>query len=188
MKSAVFPQDYPVHPKPEIIITGRSNAGKSSFINCLGNQRVAKVSQMPGKTTLLNFFEAGQHYVLVDTPGYGYSQRGGDEQASWQGLVENYFSTREQLAGILLLMDIRRKWDEEEELLLQFARKLNLPILVAMTKADRHKPHEIKKFVDAMKKDSGIGDIYAISAEKKTGVAAVEDHMYKKWIAGGAPK
>lgn len=182
IKSAVFPQDYPVHSKPEVIVTGRSNAGKSSFLNCLGNERVAKVSQMPGKTTLLNFFEAGQHYVLVDSPGYGYSKRGGDEQASWQRLVEDYFSVRGQLAGILLLMDIRRDWEEEEEMLMRFAQKLKIPLAVIMTKSDRLKPHEVQKAIREMQDGGGIDHIFPISSEKKIGVDVVENFVFNSWI------
>lgn len=121
LKSAVFPVDYPPPSRPEIIVTGRSNAGKSSFLNALAGSAIAKVSQQPGKTTLLNFFDVGQHYRLVDTPGYGYSKRSGDEQASWQQMLESYFSLRGNLVGILILMDYKRDFEEDEKMLLRFA-------------------------------------------------------------------
>jgi GTP-binding protein len=183
LKSAVFPKDYPEAVRFEIVVAGRSNAGKSSFINALaGGEKVAKVSQMPGKTTLLNFFDVDDKYRIVDTPGYGFSKRGGDEQSSWQQMMESYFSLRGNLRGILLLMDYKRDWEEDEELFLSYASRIGVPILVILTKADRGKPREIQAAVNKIKSQSGIKNIMAISAEKKEGVDEIEEFYFSQWI------
>lgn len=109
IKSAVFPQDYPQTKLVEIAFAGRSNAGKSSLINQISDSKIAHVSQTPGKTRLLSFFNVREKYILVDMPGYGFSKRAGDEQRTWEGMVETYIREREQLKGLILVMDIRRE-------------------------------------------------------------------------------
>ena len=88
LKSAVWPKDYPEADRPEIALIGRSNAGKSSLLNALVSQKAAKVSQTPGKTRLLNFFDFGDHYRLVDMPGYGFAARSGDEILAWEKMIK----------------------------------------------------------------------------------------------------
>jgi GTP-binding protein len=183
LKSAVFPKDYPEPLRFEIVVAGRSNAGKSSFINALaGGEKVAKVSQMPGKTTLLNFFDVDDKYRIVDTPGYGFSKRGGDEQSSWQQMMENYFSLRGNLRGVLLLMDYKRDWEEDEAIFLSYASRIGVPILVILTKADRGKPREIQAAINRIKTQSGIKSVMAIAAEKKLGVDEIEEFYFSQWV------
>jgi len=83
IKSAVYPEDWPVHDHPEVAVVGRSNAVKSSFLNALSRSQIAKVSQTPGKTRLINFFKSDK-YVLVDLPGYGFAARDNKELALWK--------------------------------------------------------------------------------------------------------
>lgn len=182
LKSAVFPQDYPVADRPEIIVAGRSNAGKSSFLNALAGDLVAKVSQVPGKTRLLNFFDVANKYRIVDTPGYGFSRRSGDEQASWQEMLENYFAMRETLCGILLVMDARREWDEDEALLAAFANKAHTPMAILLTKCDKIKTAEKQRFISKIKKDSKNSLVFGISCRTKAGVEEVEEYFYRNWL------
>lgn len=182
LKSAVFPQDYPVADRPEIVVAGRSNAGKSSFLNALAGELVAKVSQVPGKTRLLNFFDVANKYRIVDTPGYGFSRRSGDEQASWQEMLESYFAMRETLCGILLLIDSRREWDEDEVLLASVARKTNTPLAILLTKCDKLKTSEKQKAVAAMKKSSKSDLVFAISSRTDAGVEEIEEYFYNHWL------
>lgn len=183
IKSAVFPKDYPPADKPEVAIAGRSNAGKSSFINALtGKAPVAKVSQTPGKTRLLNFFDFGQHYRLVDTPGYGYAARSGDEMREWTQMIEEYLMNRENLAGLVLLMDIRREWEEEEEMLKRFLTKMDIPGIVLLTKVDRCSNSEKADFIRKRKKEASMDLMFPISSTKKEGVKEAEDYIFKEWI------
>lgn len=183
IKSAVFEKDYPVHDKFEVAFMGRSNAGKSSLINNLTKSKIANVSQMPGKTRLLSFFNFDDSYVLVDMPGYGYASRSGSEVDEWQPMIEAYLSERGCLAGLVLVMDIRRKWTKEEVVLVNFVHNFGRPVAVALTKVDKINKSEIAKTVAKHKKDSKINDIFVISNTKSTGYKELEEHIYKNWIA-----
>ncbi len=181
--SAADRQGWPLPQKPEIALAGRSNAGKSSFINALtGGGKIAKVSQIPGKTRLLNFFEAGENYRLVDMPGYGFSKRSGDEQSAWGDLVEEYLREREVLKGVLLLMDIRREWTSQEQMVLDFAQTHGRRVAVALTKADTVKRNEAEKLKAAMQKASNERDVFLTSIRDVKSVALVEDFIFKNWV------
>ena len=180
--SAADPGGWPKASRPEIAIAGRSNAGKSSFLNVLSGNKVAKVSQTPGKTRLLNFFEAGESYRLVDMPGYGFSKRSGDEQASWGELIETYVRAREVLLGVLLLADIRREWSEEEQMVLDYAQANGRQVAVALTKADTVSRNEINKRKAAIQKASGERDLFTVSIRDQDSVLAVEDFMFRQWV------
>jgi len=177
-----LPADYPPLKKLEIAITGRSNAGKSSFINALTNNKIAKVSSTPGKTRLLNFFDVGDHYTLVDMPGYGFASRSGSEVVEWKTMIESYFLQRSTLRGLLLVMDIRREWDEEEELLLQFAGQIGFPVAVILTKSDKVGRGEMLKAQKQIKADAQTDHVFVVSSLKKTGTEAVEEFIFENWI------
>jgi GTP-binding protein len=182
LKSAVLPKDYPDTKRPEVAIAGRSNAGKSSFLNAVAGSKVAHVSQTPGKTRLLNFFDVGAHYRVVDMPGYGFAARAIDEKNEWSRMIETYLSMRGNLKGLVLLMDIRREWDEEEELLKQFCGKINLPICVLLTKIDKCSTKEKQDYLKKIKKTSQLSDVFLISAQTKVGIEEVEEFIYREWI------
>lgn len=180
--SAADPSGWPKAGKPEIAIAGRSNAGKSSFINILSGNKVAKVSQTPGKTRLLNFFEAGESYRIVDMPGYGFSKRSGDEQTTWGELIETYVRGREVLVGVLLLVDIRREWTEDEQMVLDYAQANGRQVAVGLTKCDTVSKNEINKLKTAIQKTSGERDLFAISIRDQASIKAVEDFMFRQWV------
>jgi GTP-binding protein len=182
IKSAVLPKDYPQTGKKEIAIAGRSNAGKSSFLNALGNTKIAKVSNTPGKTRLLNFFGRGDSYVLVDMPGYGFAARSGNEMREWHTMVENYLSMREELAGLVLVMDSRRDWSEDEELLKAFTDSRGLPLAVVLTKSDKLNRNDIQKALVKIKKDAATEAVFMTSALKNDGQEAVENYVFENWV------
>ena len=182
LKSAVLPKDYPKTGKREIAIAGRSNAGKSSFLNSLANSKVAKVSDTPGKTRLLNFFTRGDSYIIVDMPGYGFAARSGDEMRAWHTMVENYLSIREELAGLVLVMDGRREWSEDEELLKAYTESRGIPLAIILTKSDKMTKNEIVNSKNRIKKDSGTSAVFMTSALKKIGHEEVEEYLYENWV------
>jgi GTP-binding protein len=182
IKSAVLPKDYPQTGLKEIAIAGRSNAGKSSFLNSIANSKIAKVSNTPGKTRLLNFFSRGDKYVIVDMPGYGFAARSGDEIREWHVMIENYLSTREHLAGLVLVMDSRREWTKDEELLKAYTDSRGLPLCVVLTKSDKLTRNESQKCLAAVKKAAAISAVFMTSALKKTGHKEAEDFLYENWI------
>jgi GTP-binding protein len=184
IKSAVFPQDYPQTKLPEIAFAGRSNAGKSSLINEICSSKIAHVSQQPGKTRILSFFNVREKYVLVDMPGYGFAKRSGTEQSGWESMVESYIESREQLCGLVLVMDIRREWTEDEELFKIFSERAGVPLLIALTKVDKTSRSEMDKRILGIKKMTGINAIFPVSNLKNMGHEEIEKYVYKNWVKG----
>jgi len=182
IKSAVLSKDYPKTGKKEIAIAGRSNAGKSSFLNAIANSKIAKVSNTPGKTRLLNFFSRGDSYILVDMPGYGFAARSGDEMREWHTMIENYLSMREELAGLVLVMDSRRDWTEDEELLKAYTDTRGLPMAVVLTKSDKLTRNESNQAVARIKKAAGTEAVFMTSALKNIGQEEVEEYLFENWI------
>lgn len=122
----------------EVAFAGRSNAGKSSAINAITNQkRLAFVSKTPGRTQHLNFFRAGQGRYLVDLPGYGYAKTPMVEQKRWQALVGSYLAGRPQLAGLVLIMDIRHPFTDLDLMLLDWFQASAKPVHILLSKADK---------------------------------------------------
>ncbi len=119
-------------------LAGRSNAGKSSTLNRLANQRgLARTSRTPGRTQLLNFFRLASGARLVDLPGYGYARAGKATREAWQEEVEGYLASRTTLAGLVLVMDIRHPFQPFDEQMLAWSRAAEMPTLVLLNKADK---------------------------------------------------
>ncbi len=129
---------FPGRGLPEIAAVGRSNVGKSSLINRLcGRGALARVSQTPGKTRLINLFEINERFLLVDLPGYGFAQVSQQEKKRWTGMIEGYFNETPFLRRVLLLADLRREPGEEDIMMANYLRALNVPFTVVATKADK---------------------------------------------------
>ncbi len=138
LKSAVKPSQYPEHEFPEIAFAGRSNVGKSSLVNTLVRRKdLVKTSSKPGCTRLINFFLVNESVCFVDLPGYGYAKVSKKIRAQWQPMVERYLSGRENLYGLILLIDIRRDPGQEELDLANWLTSHAMPFLVVLTKADK---------------------------------------------------
>lgn len=138
LKSCVAPKDYPVVNLPEIAFAGKSNVGKSSLINTLTQRKgLAKTSQLPGCTQLINFFIINEKFSLVDLPGYGYAKAPVTVKKQWGPMVEAYLKERQTLRLVLLLLDIRRDGDEKDHDLINWLQSYQLPHLIVFTKVDK---------------------------------------------------
>jgi GTP-binding protein len=186
VKSAVLPQDYP-EAWPEVALLGRSNSGKSTFLNALCGEAIAKVSASPGKTRLLNFFNIGEHYRVVDFPGYGYAARSKTERRLWHKMVEQYLHSRECLVGVLLLCDVRRRWTADEQVLVDWARRRQLGFWVVLTKIDKVNRAQSQRLMDEWLKGSKLprSAFWAVCAQKNDGVQELEKQVFKQWIKPG---
>lgn len=186
IKSAKNSKDYPQSGEPEVALAGRSNAGKSSFLNALAGRKIAHVSTTPGKTRLLNFFRVGGKYHLVDMPGYGFAARSGDEMVSWQEMVEGYLISRRQLRGLLLIMDSRRDWSAEENQLWEWLRGQGLPIAVVMTKIDKLGKNELtqrkRNMTQQLAQNQVEAPLFWVSSLKKVGISEVEEFLFQEWV------
>ncbi len=135
---------FPTAGPAEVAFLGRSNVGKSSLLNKLVNRKsLARTSSTPGKTRLVHWYRVeGEKHVLclVDLPGYGFARVPKRERESWQKLVESYLDGREELRAAVLLQDLRRDWSEDEALLVEWLAERDVPVIVALTKADKLKP------------------------------------------------
>lgn len=136
IKSTKLKNDYPVSDK-EVVIVGRSNVGKSSFINALYNQKLAYVGKTAGKTRLLNFFNINNEYTMVDVPGYGYANRSGKELVEFGQMMDDYFTKRECLKLVIMLVDIRHKPTKDDIEMMEYLRYHHLNILVVANKSDK---------------------------------------------------
>lgn len=122
----------------EIAFVGRSNSGKSTALNTICTQKqLARASNTPGRTQLINFFAIDDTRRLVDLPGYGYAKASREAQQEWQLLIDGYLQQRQCLAGVVLLMDCRHPLQEIDDLLLDWARACDLPVLALLSKADK---------------------------------------------------
>lgn len=181
MKSAKFAKDYPFPYKPEVGIVGRSNAGKSSFLNTLTNCKIAKVSSTPGKTRLLQFFDVDSKIYMVDMPGYGFATGNREEVKSWRKMIETYLTQRETLKGVLLVMDIRRDWADDEQMLKEWFDAQGTEWALILTKADKlSRSQTIQRAKEFERLLPGVS-VFPISSLKKTGMEEIRNVLFKEW-------
>jgi len=170
--SAAKPEDFPPGRLPEVAVVGRSNVGKSSLINSLVHQQgLARTSRTPGRTRLINWFEVDGRFHLVDLPGYGYAAVDRNMRAGWQPLIEAYLDKRAVLAGVVLLVDVRRGPEEEELDFVPWLEQRKVPIVVALTKADKLPKNKRMLEVSKAKKTLALKrDPFAVSAQTGDGI------------------
>jgi GTP-binding protein len=143
---AVRTTQYPTDNKPEFLIVGRSNAGKSSFINTLVNRKnLARTSAKPGKTQTLNFYNIDDLCYLVDVPGYGYAAVSNKKQEKFGLMIEEYIMNRPNLKHVFLLVDYRHKPTDNDLIMYDFLKYYNLPVTVVCTKYDKIKKSQKEK-------------------------------------------
>jgi len=183
--SAVKREQYPVDDKVEIAFVGRSNVGKSSIINALTNRRhLAKTSQTPGKTRLINFFLINNDFYLVDLPGYGYAKVSKKEQESWGKTIERYIIDREQLKRVVLLVDARHKPTGDDKIMLEWIKHYGYDVVVVATKSDKLSNNDlgksekiIKDTLELTKEDK----FYFYSSLNKKGSEALINNIFEKY-------
>lgn len=168
--SAVGPKQYPKGSLPEVVLVGKSNVGKSSFVNTMCNRKsLARTSNTPGKTRQINFYNIDEKFYLVDLPGYGFSKMSKEEKVTSGRFIEEYLANRENIALIVLVLDIRHKPTEDDLLMYKFIASSNLPFMVVTNKADKIAVTKVQAAVDEIKEYLGISfsTIIPFSAERK---------------------
>ncbi len=170
--TAVRKSQYPEDNKPEFLLVGRSNVGKSSFINTLINRKnFARTSSTPGKTRTLNFYLINDEFYLVDVPGYGYAKVNKQLKNKFGIIIEDYLEGRDNLRHVFMLVDFRHKPTNDDIMMYEFLKYYNIPLSIIATKIDKLKSSQVDKnkkiILDTLKIEEN--DLILFSATKKIG-------------------
>jgi GTP-binding protein len=173
--SAMAAEQFPAPGVPEIAFLGRSNVGKSSLLNALVGEKAAKVSQTPGRTRAINFFEvSGERgaakMIFADLPGYGYAKISKSISAEWPKFIEPYLATRETLALCICIVDAIVPARSNDRQLLDWLRSVDRELLVVATKVDRLSGNERTRNLAALKRGLEVEDILPVSAKTGYGI------------------
>jgi len=180
IKSATKPVHYPEGDLPEIAFAGRSNVGKSSLINVLVNRKnLVRTSSTPGRTQLINFFDVNGTFTLVDLPGYGFAKVPLAVKKQWGPMMETYLSTRPNLCGVVLILDVRRVPGEEDLQMLTWLRNYGVPPILVITKCDKLSKNERSKQLAAIAAVLGVerSELCCFSALSREGVEGVWERI-----------
>ena len=181
--SAVGPKQYPNDNLPEIVLAGKSNVGKSSFINTMINRKsLARTSSEPGKTRQINFYNIDSKFYFVDLPGFGYSKMSHTEQEKVGKFIEEYLFTRKNISLIILLIDIRHNPSENDIMMFNYIRSIGTPHIVLANKADKIAPTKVDSYVQNIKELLQVNDddiVLPFSSEKKIYTDAVWKQLEK---------
>ena len=180
LTSAVKEEQWPQSDFPEICMSGRSNVGKSSFINAICNRKnLAYVGKTPGKTRMLNFYTLEEKYMLVDVPGYGYASLSGKQLIDFGSMMDSYFLNRENLKAMIQLVDIRHVPTNDDLDMINYAKEHKIRLVVIATKADKvtknQRPKHIKQI--AQKLDIDANNIFVYSAMTGEGLDKIEERL-----------
>ena len=174
----------------EVAFAGRSNAGKSSAINALtDNKSMARTSKTPGRTQLINFFSLDEQRRLVDLPGYGFAKVPLAVKEQWQKHLEDYLRNRQSLCGLVLLMDCRHPLQEFDRMMLSWAESSEMPVHILLTKADKLKKGAAQNSLLGVKRE--LADLHAnatvqlFSALKRSGLDSLQQQL-ERWLSGAA--
>ena len=182
--SAANKSHYPQDNIPEIALAGRSNVGKSSFINTLLNRKnLARTSGKPGKTQLLNFFDIDGKLRFVDVPGYGYAKVSKSERAKWGKMIEEYLTSRDNLRAVVSLVDLRHDPSADDVQMYEFLKYYEIPVIVVATKADKIPRGKWNKHEIAIKKKLNFDksdDFIIFSSVNKAGLNEAWDAILAK--------
>lgn len=168
--SAVKPAQYPKNDLPQIVLVGKSNVGKSSFINTMLNRKsLARTSNTPGKTRQINFYNIDNNFYFVDLPGYGYSKLSKEEQVNMGRFIEDYLQKCQNIALIVLLLDIRHKPTVDDAHMFEYIKRTNLPFMLIANKADKIAVTKVDMELEKIKETLGLSfsTLLPFSAERK---------------------
>lgn len=168
--SAVKPAQYPKNNLPQIVLVGKSNVGKSSFINTMLNRKsLARTSNTPGKTRQINFYNIDNNFYFVDLPGYGYSKLSKQEQVNMGKFIEDYLEKSTNISLIILLLDIRHNPTNDDVFMLDYIKKTNLPFMIIANKADKIAVTKVDNEISKIKDFLGLSftTLIPFSAERK---------------------
>lgn len=181
--SAAWQSQWPEADRPEVVLAGRSNVGKSSFINTvLFRHGIAKVSGTPGKTRTLNFFNVNDALHFVDVPGYGYAKVNDSIMKSFGSMMDTYVTQRETLKGMVMIVDFRHKPTGDDKMMFDYAKHHNLPVIIVATKEDKLKRNDRKKNEKIIRETLGMGedDVFVrFSSLNKIGIQEAWNEIYK---------
>ena len=154
----------------EILLAGRSNAGKSSALNVLtDNPKLARISKTPGRTTEINFFKVSEDLMLLDLPGYGFAKSSKAKKKDWGPLLGEYFQKRKALTAVVIFMDIRHPLKESDWEMIHLCRNFNVPFIPALTKSDKLSNNNIAKAISFVKGKIPESTPIAVSSKDKDG-------------------
>lgn len=180
--SAVSKKQYPKGNLPEVVLVGKSNVGKSSFVNTMTNRKsLARTSNVPGKTRQINFYNMDDKFYFVDLPGYGYSKMSKEEKVFSGNYIEKYLAEGQNVTLIILLLDIRHKPTADDMLMYDYILKSNLPFIVLANKADKIAITKVEAEVERIKQTLGISysTILPFSSERKIYIDKVWEEIEK---------
>ena len=153
----------------EILLAGRSNAGKSSALNALtDNPKLARISKTPGRTTEINFFKVNNGLMLLDLPGYGFAKSSKAKKKDWGPLLGEYFQKRKALTAVIIFMDIRHPLKESDWDMIQLCRDFNVPFIPVLTKSDKLSNNKITNAIKYVKNKIHEADAIAVSSKDIT--------------------
>ena len=161
---------------PQIAVAGKSNVGKSSFINYFAHDgKLARVSKQPGRTKMINYFLINREFILADLPGYGFARVSQEEKRRWAELIDDYLANEPDICLVIFLVDIRHDPTQDDMIMYNFLFKTGLPFVVVATKSDKLSKSQIKPQLSRIANifKLGVDNVLAISNENKTGMEAV---------------
>ena len=172
--SAAKKEQFITPDKPMIAVCGKSNVGKSSFINMLANRKkLAKTSSEPGRTRLVNYFDFGE-FILADLPGYGFARVSKGEKEKWAKTLNSFFADKEKISHVFMLVDSRHDPTEDDVQMIEFLHFHTIPFTIVLTKADKLSKMKLKEHVKAIAADLYLAPANLIATSSETGYGKIE--------------
>ena len=172
--SAAKKEQFITPDKPMIAVCGKSNVGKSSFINMLANRKkLAKTSSEPGRTRLVNYFDFGE-FILADLPGYGFARVSKGEKEKWAKTLDSFFKDKEKIAHVFMLVDSRHDPTEDDVQMIEFLHFHTIPFTIVLTKADKLSRMKLKEHIRAIAADLYLAPANLIATSSETGYGKVD--------------